>query len=76
MLCHPIIECKESSLYTILSVEGKMSDSPTTLLNKIAASTDAYLRAQSLKHKLNTDHVIKYQQLHAKHADTQKLYLV
>ena len=34
----------------------------------------AYLRVQSLKLKLATNQVIKYQQLHATRADIQKLY--
>ena len=67
----------KKEVYILYSrLKGKMPDSGTTLLNKIAASTDAYLPAQSLKHKLTTNHVMKYQQLHAKGADIQRPYLV
>ena len=77
MLCNPITTqvFKKVSRDFVLCYRDT-SDFPSTLLNRIVAWMDAYLRAQSLKHKLTTNQVMRYQQLHATRADFQKLYLV
>ena len=70
MLSHPIIEFQK--LFVL--GEGEVFDSHTALLNRIASWIDAYVRAQSLQHKLTYNQVMKYQQLHTTRAAIRSLY--